>query len=222
MSQPATQIASAEPFNPIVTKFEYPWPKGITPLERIILSANGDLQRMLSAFFALPITIDLIYSQILTPNRPSSSASPSTPIVQKRQVHLLCEGRTVCVATSSVTITSPECARLFLEEKYAIGQLFRTLGTAPKFALLKIGTGEGNSDGFKGAQKNEQGHSTKLWRKYTLDVDGVACEITEVFPDRELFIHPEEWLSKHPVQHSSRRSSQAQRFLDSSEGPLGS
>jgi len=52
-----------------------------------------------------------------------------------------------------VTITSPECARLFLEEKYAIGQLFRTLGTAPKFALLKIGTGEGNSDGFKGAQK---------------------------------------------------------------------
>ncbi len=211
-----------------------------------MLSANGDLQRMLRSVTTLS-PLDLTAHALTCKNVPPfkrvfraphndrpdllpnfdpkstfelrvavhahRAEAPSTPTMRgphslRRNVH-----RDNYV---------PECARLFLEDKYAIGQLFRTLGTAPKFALLKIGTGEGNSDGFKGAQKHEQGHSTKLWRKYTLDVEGVACEITEVFPDRELFIHPEEWLSKQPVQHSSRRSSQAQRCLDSSEGPLGS
>ena len=108
-----------------------------------------------SAFFARPIVIALVYSQTLHQTSPASalvpltlpnpavvaSASPETPIVQTRQVHLQCSGKIVCTATSRVRITSSQCARLFLEEKYAIGQMFRRLEKVLAFELLAVWSG---------------------------------------------------------------------------------
>jgi hypothetical protein len=103
------------------------------------------------------------------------------PIVQTRRVHLLCSDRTVCTATSTVRITSAECARLFLQEKYAIGQVFMEIGRVPRFELMDVGTGGG-----------------ELWRKYKLEIDGFECDILEVFPDREMFKLGERWFDYKP------------------------
>lgn len=168
-----------------------------------------------SAFFARPIVIALVYSTTMRQVSPTSppeiivqptpsiiaSASPAQPIIQTRQVHLQCAGKIVCTATSTVRITSPEVAHLFLQEKYAIGQMFRRLEKIPAFELLSVGLGPVNE---KGQQQpslaftpNTPGYSeaNQLWRKYTLTIPNFECEILEVFPSRDMFISGEAWLT---------------------------
>ncbi|KAG1739144.1 uncharacterized protein EDB91DRAFT_1136215 [Suillus paluster] len=153
-------------------------PDDTTGLERIMLAAQGDLQRLLSSYFARPIFIELIYAHCSSRLEP---ACPEKPITQSRQVHLVCASRTVCVATSTVTITSPECERLFLDEKFPIGQTFRRLNRTPKFSLLSVET-------------QAIGGQRELRRTYKLETEGFVAEILEVFPDRDMFVRGEAWL----------------------------
>ena len=146
----------------------------------------------------------------------------------------MCAGRTVCVATSAVTITNARYAQLFLEEGYAIGQIFRKTGAVPDFALLSAGLvtedlsegdlenifagqaktedlEEGSTNGSKGssdADANLKRAKTKLWRRYTLSVDGFACDIVEVFPDRSMFTRGEAWLLDEPLSEQAQFSSE--------------
>lgn len=176
-------MAVIDSFKANATSVDFSWPAELTGLERIMLSAHGDLQRLLSAFFARPINIKSIYAH--TSPR-THTASPEEPITQRREVHLVCCGKIACVATSEVTITAPLCERLFLDEKFAIGQMFRKMQTPPQFALLDCGVGF------------EDGKNT-LWRRYTLSTEGFVCDITEVFPDRDMFNLGERWLDEEHV-----------------------
>ncbi|TFK60443.1 hypothetical protein BDN72DRAFT_805695 [Pluteus cervinus] len=189
-------------YSPKTTSISYPWPPHITGLERIALSAQGDLQRVLSAFFARPITIALVYSDTFTvssdnltmiplklPNPQAvAAASPEVPLVQTRQVHLLCAGRIVCTATSTVRISSPQCANLFLEEKFAIGQMFVELRRVPCFELIDVGT-RPRPGGLAWSLDDHE-----IWRKYKLSIPDFECEILEVFPSRRMFLDGEGWL----------------------------
>ena len=171
-----------------------------------------------SSFFARPIVVALIYSQTtrqVSPNTPFEpvkqptpsvveSASPNTPIIQTRQVHLQCAGKVVCTATSTVRITSPEIAHLFLQEKYAIGQLFRRLEKVPAFELVAVGFGAVEHKEKFVASTSSTGAASgsppdQLWRKYTLGIPHFECEILEVFPDRQMFVKGEKWLDNEPV-----------------------
>ncbi|KAL4079297.1 hypothetical protein J3A83DRAFT_4356199 [Scleroderma citrinum] len=148
-----------------------------TGIERLILAAQGDLQRLLSVFFARPIFVERIYANT-SPRL--QTASPDHPIMQSRQVHLVCADKTVCIATSTVTITSAAAERVFLDEKFPIGQTIRKLGPVPRFALLSV----------------EAPTKRELRRTYTLEIDGFAAEILEVFPDRDMFARGEAWLTE--------------------------
>lgn len=131
-----------------------------------------------STFFARPIHVTCIYANTSPRSYP---ASPEHPITQTRQVHLACANRVVCIATSIVTITSPESEQLFLDDKYPIGQTFRKLGRTPQFSLLDVET-------LTVREKHE------LRRRYTLETEGFQTEILEVFPDRDMFSRGEDWL----------------------------
>ena len=177
------------------------------------LTGISDALLVGSAFFARPIVIALVYSHTVCHDSSKSaaepitnptptiiaSASPSSPIVQTRQVHLQCAGKIVCTATSTVRITSPECANLFLQEKYAIGQMFRRLEKIPAFELLAVGLGpvdDNDKDKAPGAFSTRKGmKSNQLWRKYTLTIPNFECEILEVFPSREMFLQGDSWLT---------------------------
>jgi hypothetical protein len=89
---------------------------------------------------------------------PRHSPTAENPIIQHRKVHLLsapksirpdvlvndsshkpiANERILCIATSRVRITSEIAAQKFLDEKYAIGQVFRILGrvVCPFLSLL--------------------------------------------------------------------------------------
>ena len=178
-----------------------------------MLSAHGDLQRLLrlifvflhiclpfsnisfSAFFSHSINIKTIYAH--TSPR-THAASPEEPITQRREVHLLCNDKTACIATSTVTITTPQVERLFLDEKFAIGQMFRRMQTPPQFALLECGS------------KFEAGKRV-LWRRYTLSTEGFLCDIVEVFPDRDMFVQGEKWLSQEPASSQESNVEESKR-----------
>ncbi|KAJ3887486.1 hypothetical protein GG344DRAFT_90454 [Lentinula edodes] len=154
-------------------------PERYSGLERIMLAAQGDLQRLLSAFFADIINVEVIYAT----NTPRTApASPSSPIIQTRKVLLKCRSVVVCTATSTVTLTSPECERLILDEKFAIGQTFRQMKQVPTFALKNVDV-----------EQIPEGDE-ELRRTYTLTSKGIQCEILEVFPSRDMFVDGEEWL----------------------------
>ncbi|KAJ7107068.1 hypothetical protein C8R44DRAFT_805200 [Mycena epipterygia] len=207
-------------FSPKTTTISFSWPKELTGLERVALSAQGDLQRILSAFFARPIVLALIYSHTYT-KRPDDSlaplplpnpsavaaTSPESQIVQNRQVHLQCGGKLVCTATSTVKISSARCAHLFLEEKYGIGQLFSKIGATPMFELLAVGTGgqDISSETFS-AEKGFSVGGPQLWRKYRLSVPEIECEILEVFASREMFVRGTAWLDGQSNDVSSKSS----------------
>ncbi|KAI4517340.1 hypothetical protein K525DRAFT_273706 [Schizophyllum commune Loenen D] len=181
-------------FTPSQTSVNFAWPPEVSGLERIALSAHGDLQRILSAFFARPINIATVYSHTYTEEAEGkrslslpaddriASTSASTPIYQARQVELRCSDKVVCTATSTIILRSPKAARLFLEDKFAVGQMFSKLGKPADAELLEVGF-----DTSKDGTQN-------LWRKYLLHVDELACEILEVFPSREMFTKGVCWL----------------------------
>ncbi|KAF9482620.1 hypothetical protein BDN70DRAFT_874799 [Pholiota conissans] len=221
---PKHKMTSFDSYNAKTTSISYPWPREVNGIERIALSAQGDLQRVLSAFFARPIVIALVYSHTSRQVSPTSSsyepihqvtpaiiasAAPDAPIVQTRQVHLQCNGRIVCTATSTVKITSPSTAHLFLQEKYAIGQMFRRMEKVPAFELIKVGLGEVDRDGASAINEKSSSAAAsfattadkvgnQLWRRYTLTVPHFECEILEVFPAREMFTAGERWLTADP------------------------
>ncbi|KAG5641797.1 hypothetical protein DXG03_004183 [Asterophora parasitica] len=200
------------------TRISFPWPEQLTGLERIACSAKGDLQRVLSAFFARPISIATVYSNtyyhtstslapvpLTVQDHPSAIANASTdlPVIQRRQVYLQCSDKIVCTATSTVRITSPESAHYFLEEKYAIGQMFARMGKAPEFDLLSVGLGavpssEGENVTPPSTEKTSflrsRQEQQQIWRKYKLSVADFECEILEVFPSRDMFVAGAQWL----------------------------
>ncbi|OSD02779.1 hypothetical protein PYCCODRAFT_1366858 [Trametes coccinea BRFM310] len=181
-----TSLLSRDTYTGASTSIEIDCPEDVTGLERIMLVAQGDLQRLLSAFFARTITIECIYSR--TGPR-GSGASSQNPISQARQVHLKCGTRILCIATSSVTVTSAECEKLLLDEKFALGQIFRHLRRYPEFSLLSVGAQI--VDGKR-----------ELRRTYRLETQGISCEILEVFPDRDMFSLGEAWLDSEIPSHT--------------------
>ncbi|VDC03371.1 unnamed protein product [Peniophora sp. CBMAI 1063] len=179
-------MAIIDSFRPNATTLEFSaWPEDITGLERILLTARGDLQRMLSAFFAETISIKSIYANTGPRNGPACNEAPVT---QEREVHLVCRGRTVCVATSTITLSSALCEGLFLDDKFAVGQMFRKLGQPPKFELLDAGAGRDEHTGRR-----------TLWRRYTLSTEGFHCDIVEAFPDRDMFVRGAAWFDDAPM-----------------------
>ena len=88
--------------------------------------------------------------------------------------------------------------RLFLYEKFAIGQMFRRMQTPPQFALLERGG------------KFEAGKRV-LWRRYTLSTDGFLCDIVEVLLDRDMFVQGEQWLRERKEPAISQESNVEER-----------
>ncbi|KAH8830808.1 hypothetical protein DL96DRAFT_1594392 [Flagelloscypha sp. PMI_526] len=197
-------------FSPNSTSISFPWPASVTGVERVMLSAQGNLQKFLSAFFARPIHVTLVYShdfstastsgqRIPTQTPDVASASRATPAIQTRQVYLECNDKVVCICTSTVTLSNPHVAGLFLVDKYPIGQTFSKLGQTANFELLEVGFGEppqeGSSQKELTLEDSKPTDNSALWRKYRLFVEDFECEILEVFPSRQMFSYGESWLT---------------------------
>ncbi|KAJ3727616.1 hypothetical protein C8R42DRAFT_342639 [Lentinula raphanica] len=77
-----------------------------------------------------------------------------------------------CIVTSTMTLTSPECEELILDNKFAIRQTFRPVSD---FVLKKVEVEEFEND------------EEELRRTYTLTSLGIEGEILKVSPSRDMF-----------------------------------
>eukprot|EP01036_Dinobryon_divergens_P029151 gene29151-38214_t len=119
-------------------------------LERIVLTANGNLQRILSAYYGSPISVEIPLCQLLSTSstkaptnssKDSSHGDLSSVSIRSysREAHLLVCGKVVCVARGQIDLFSSECVEAIEGKNIGIGQLFRYLGVLPTFTLLAVG-----------------------------------------------------------------------------------
>lgn len=157
----------------------------LSPLDRIALTANGNLQRIFSSYYDSPVHVHVHWCLLVSTSSADAAflASPQTaqkglnqtsgkplqipipPAVWHRQVHLSVHDQKFCTATSEITVYSEECVQLVHGGTVGIGQLFRHLGILPTFALLDAG-------------RTSQGG---LWRIYELCSKELSCRIKEEF-----------------------------------------
>lgn len=126
--------------------------ESFTPMQRVALTANGNLQRILSSYHNRPVKV-----QVLRNEQVKSG-------VYEREVILTIDNEPCCVANSTVRCLTEEASKL-IDAGSGIGQVFATLGAFPGFSLQSVGK---TAKTFK--------------RAYTLASSAVICEIKEEMP----------------------------------------
>ena len=133
-----------------------------TPLQRVVLSANGNLQRLVSSFHNSAVTIKSRYNRVVHRG------------LIEREVELIVFGTIFGVATSTVQLSRADLISAMEEQGLAIGQLFRHLNVMPNFDLRDAGHLD------PGALADGEPAVERFYREYELSGDGVKCEIREV------------------------------------------
>ncbi|GFH52173.1 hypothetical protein CTEN210_08649 [Chaetoceros tenuissimus] len=137
----------------------------MTPLERIALTANGNLQRIFSSYYDAPVHVHVDHCV----RQDANASETGSKAVWNRVVHLSIFDQDFCKATSEITVNSADCIKLVESGEVGIGQLFRFLDKLPTFTILDAG--------------RNQSHGG-MWRQYTLHCEEFHCEILEEFaPD---------------------------------------
>jgi len=140
----------------------------VNALDRMALTANGNLQRLVSSYYDAPV--EVVVDRCTRRSSSSSSSSSgcgsavmdsnaddgvsagtgsplSPPIIPAadvqvwdRAVRLRVYNQTFCTATSVITVVDPLCQQLVDSGHVGLGQLFRFLDLLPEFTLLDAGT----------------------------------------------------------------------------------
>ena len=141
-----------------------------TPLQRIVLTANGNLQRILSAYHNRAVTVTVLRNERVKIG------------LWRRRVLIAVDGTPACVAASVVTAVTREAIELADGGGVGIGQIFAELGGKQSFSLLEV-------------SKN----ATTFSRTYTLANAHIMCHVEEVLPlnlfDDDFFARAPDW---HP------------------------
>jgi hypothetical protein len=130
------------------------------PLNRMALTANGNLQRLLSSYYDAPVAV-VVDSCV------RRDKEESTITIYDRVVRLQVYDRTFCTASSVITVRDKLCQELVESGQVGLGQLFRFLDVLPEFTLLDAGPSKHGGDGF--------------WRDYLLECSELTCRIHENF-----------------------------------------
>jgi chorismate-pyruvate lyase len=145
------------------------------PLDRMALTANGNLQRLVSSYYDAPVSVVVDACWVRSDNDDDEAVLPQ---IWDRRVRLLVHGRVFCTATSVIAVHDPLCAQWVASGEVGLGQLFRHLSVLPVFALQ--GAGRQATPGLPSDAARTTGGGG-FWRDYTLTCDQVSCQIHEDF-----------------------------------------
>jgi hypothetical protein len=176
----------------------------IHPLDRMALTANGNLQRLVSSYYDAPVSV-VVDSCVLrvvttsgatgttTSSMPASATAISKTSIWDRTVHLtVFGGQTFCTAVSVITVHDPLCQQLVQSGQVGLGQLFRYLDLLPEFTLRGAGTSAGavenNTVEARSTSAGKGGGG--FWRDYTLSCAELTCDIHEEFLPGLWDMHP--------------------------------
>ena len=157
------------------------------PLDRMAVTANGNLQRLFSSYYDAPVVVEMVHCMRkqqhqqddddeddvnVNVNSNNNDGTASIHAVWDRRVLLKIFNQTFCTADSVIVVHSQEVEDLVESGKVGIGQLFRHFNILPEFNLLEAGLTPTTTNGDGGGG---------FWRYYTLESDLVTCSIREVF-----------------------------------------
>lgn len=139
---------------------------GVTnPMDRLLLTANGNLQRLISSYYDSPVSVSVKYCE------------PVEQDVWHRQVQLIVHNQVFCTATSTIVVHSNKYRDLVASGQVGLGQLFRLECVLP---ACNIQEARASPDG------------RLLERTYTLqDPELCTCYIREEFVEDLWNIKPE-------------------------------
>eukprot|EP01062_Namystynia_karyoxenos_P009980 TRINITY_DN13533_c0_g1_i1.p1 TRINITY_DN13533_c0_g1~~TRINITY_DN13533_c0_g1_i1.p1 ORF type:complete len:398 (+),score=100.90 TRINITY_DN13533_c0_g1_i1:108-1196(+) len=126
---------------------------GLSAMERVVLTANGNLQRIMSAYYGAECTVRVL------------AVEPRGESKWWRSVELVVNGRVFCAAQTDAVVNNPEWAQQVASGEVGLGQLFSRHRMLPYFSLLQAGKEGG-----------------VLRRVYRLHTEGFEVTITETFP----------------------------------------
>ncbi|KAI8080496.1 hypothetical protein BDF21DRAFT_419136 [Thamnidium elegans] len=137
-------------------------PESFSPLERMILQATGNLQRLLSAYYNVPSQVKIIKNDVVQ--------STDTPHMQfERKIVMYFEEKYAYEADSILLVKDSNVLELIEKHKYGLGQIFGHTRRSPDFVLHAVGR-HGNAPG------------ASFWRDYSLTIpDVLDCFIRETF-----------------------------------------
>ena len=143
------------------------------PLDRMALTANGNLQRLISSYYDAPVSVVVEYCRARPPDTDGEALR-----IWDRRVALRVFGTTFCVATSVIRVYDPQCVAWVESQEVGLGQLFRKLNVLPTFSLQQAGM-QSSEKAAAAAAANPGGGG--FWREYTLECAQLSCEIHEEF-----------------------------------------
>jgi len=129
-------------------------PDGFTPLQRMLLTANGNVERIVASYYAAPVTTYV------------SLNHKREHCVYDRQIALLVFGQQFMSAKSTIFFTDIMWHEQMLKRNLQPGVLYRSMGEMPTFNLRSVGKGP-----------------SYFWRTYTLSASGMTVEVTETFAE---------------------------------------
>ncbi|KAI7905226.1 uncharacterized protein BX663DRAFT_502162 [Cokeromyces recurvatus] len=140
-------------------------PSEFSPLERMLIQATGNLQRILSAYYNVPSHVKIIKNRMI-PNK--SNLSQTTKQFERKIIMYF--GDKLAYEADSVLIVKDNTILELLEKhKYGLGQIFGHTNRSPDFVLHAVGR-RGNAPG------------ASFWRDYSLTIpDVLDCFIRETF-----------------------------------------
>ena len=171
-------------------------PACFTPLQRVALTANGNLQRLVSSYYNAAVSVTTVHS---------TRTGQGT---YEREVLLDVFGITFARATSTVTINAderPDLVHAIEHQGVAIGQLFRKFDILPHFALSECGplpaTAATAPSGLSDA-------APRFWRAYELSSSdgGLRCAIREVISNDLFGLTPAPAATSQPPASSTPAS----------------
>eukprot|EP00466_Bigelowiella_natans_P016970 jgi/Bigna1/80402/fgenesh1_pg.70_\ len=131
----------------------------LTEFERVVLTANGNLQRIISACFNEPVRL---ISEFKVTVEILQNEKQECDYKYFRKVKLRCGQRHFCTALSMVTINDKKMQNAVDQRKVGIGQLFRVFNILPKytiddlFRLLAFKKESSGAAFFKAQQQKEE------------------------------------------------------------------
>eukprot|EP00981_Chlorochromonas_danica_P008143 scaffold2028_cov181-Ochromonas_danica.AAC.21 len=139
-------------------------PGNYTAMERVILTANGNLQRILSAYYGAPVKVEM--RKCVRVDAESFD----------REVDL--------VLGNKIVVKDRECLHAIEAGLVGVGQLFRYLNILPSFKLNASGKAPQSiprSPLMKGRKDGKMPIDYHLWRDYELSCPKISCHFIECF-----------------------------------------
>jgi hypothetical protein len=208
--------------SPFLGRAARPLADRLSPLGRLVVTANGNLQRIVSSWSNQAVSVVVLRNELLGEGKAEAELAEEAAVVAAarvrplrfaRRVHLECGSRCFAVAESVVTLRSAELIAAVSSGAVGIGQLFRQFDLLPAFELRRVALVAGRALPVgAGAPASPPAAGELIERDYSLRAWGIECDISEWIDLSQLPPTPPP-SAGGPLEHGLQEQQREQQHL---------